>query len=304
MTNYSADDLALAALLRIVPGGYRLVDVSDGRFVGVRDRFVRLALRHLGPKPSLVGFCGPDQDPREAAAAAAGWAAQNLRPSAIQRRVQPGVLVIALDPPAGVDSGRVAGLPVHASIWTVTGDRARTPSRPPGAPAPRLLKQAVASMARGEPPPSIGTIDVAERALMSGRSSRRNFTLGSGAGLGAVIVVFVLLRFLPGLLFGRGPAQPPQNTGCTAPQGCVSLGPASNGSTVRVPAGSIVFLRLPGPGDGQDGCPQDSDTRVLEFQQCTTTGGNPGEVIALYRAAAGGTARLTRPGFALSVVVS
>ncbi|HEV1998383.1 MAG TPA: hypothetical protein VGR61_09685 [Candidatus Dormibacteraeota bacterium] len=28
---YSADDLALAALLKIVPGGYRVIDVNDER---------------------------------------------------------------------------------------------------------------------------------------------------------------------------------------------------------------------------------------------------------------------------------
>src|SRR5947209_20053494 len=103
MASYSADDLALAALLKIVPAGYRLVDVTDTRFPGVRDKFVRLALKHVGPRPSLVGFCGPDQDPVAAAGAAAAWAAANLGPTAIQRRVDPGVVVVTLEPPAGVE---------------------------------------------------------------------------------------------------------------------------------------------------------------------------------------------------------
>lgn len=305
MPTYTIDDLALAALLRIVPGGYRLVDAADERFVGVRERFVRLALRHLGPRPSLVGFCAPGEDPREAAAALAGWAAQNLRPSAIQRHVEPGVVVVALDPPVGVVAGRVGGLPVHATTWVVAGGRARTPSRPRGAPSPRLLKQAVAALESGAPPPSIGQIDVAERALMAGRGNRRTFTLGGGAGLGIVILVFVLLRFLPGLVGGRG-APPPQGQGnvCAAAQGCVGLGPDSNGTTARLAAGTVLLLRLPAPGSGQDGCLRDSDLRVLVFQQCTTTGGDPGEVVAVYRAGEPGTARLTRPGFVLTIEVN
>ena len=305
MSTYSADDLALAALLRIVPGGYRLVGPTDERFVGIRDKFTRLALRHLGPKPSLVGFCSAGQDPLPAAAALAGWAAQNLRPSAIQRHVDPGVVVVCLDPPAGVDPGRVPGLAVHTSIWVVTGGRVSAPSRPPGAPAARLVKEAVAALERGDGPPSIGTIDVAERALMAGRSSRRTFTLGGGAGLGAVILVFLLLRLLPGILARPAPAPTPgQENVCAAAQGCFSLGSASNGTTARVAPGSVVVLRLSAPGGGQDGCLQDSDPAVLELQQCTATGGDTGEVLAVYRALARGSANLSRAGFRVTVEVS
>jgi len=57
---YTTDDLARAVLLRIVPGGYRLIDEHDERFTGIRDRFVRLALKHLGGKPSLEQTSWPD----------------------------------------------------------------------------------------------------------------------------------------------------------------------------------------------------------------------------------------------------
>jgi hypothetical protein len=297
---YSADDLALAALLRIVPGGYRLVDASDQRFVGVRDRFVRLAMRHVGPRPSLVGFCGPDQDPRAAAAAAAGWASPNLVPTAIQRRVEPGVVVVALHPPAGVAAGRVAGSPVRTAIWTVRDGRARTPARPPGSPSPRLLRQAVASLERGEPPPSIGTIDVAERALMYGRGTRRGFTFGGGAGIIVVLLVLFGLRVLPGFLAGRSPGRGGQGQGpCAGVASCVEIGPGSNGTALAVPGGSRVVVRL----SGQAGCLEDSAPAVLVFEECITTGGDPAEVVSVYRAAAPGRAELGRAGFSVSVSV-
>jgi hypothetical protein len=53
------DDYARAVLLRIVPTGYRLIDDGDSRFAGIRQDFIRLAFKHLGPQPALVGFCAP-----------------------------------------------------------------------------------------------------------------------------------------------------------------------------------------------------------------------------------------------------
>ena len=301
MATYSADDLALAALLKIVPGGYRLIDVSDTRFAGVREHFTRLALRHVGAKPSLVGFCGPDQDPGVAAAAAAGWASRTLVPTAIQRRVDPGVLVIALEPPPGVEPGMVRGLPARTAIWSVEGGRLRAGGRPPGSPSPRLVRSAVASLERGDPPPSIGQIDVAERSLMYGRSNRRSFTLGGGAGIATLIAIYLLLRFVPALLFPRGPAQTQrQSPGCAAPA-CVSLGPGDSGGTLTVAAGTEVLVTL--PQGGNQACIADSDTAVLQLEQCTTTGGDNASTVGLFRASASGTATLSGDQFKVTVVV-
>jgi hypothetical protein len=301
MATYSADDLALAALLKIVPGGYRLIDTSDTRFLGVREHFTRLALRHVGAKPSLVGFCGPDQDPRVAAASAAGWASRNLVATAIQRRVDPGVLVIALEPPPGVDPGMVRGLPARTAIWSVEGGRLRAAGRPPGSPSPRLVGGAVAALERGDPPPSIGQIDVAERSLMYGHRSRRSFTLGGGAGIATLIAVYFLLRFLPALLFPRGPAQAQrQSPGCVAPA-CVNLGPVDSGRRLTLPAGTEVLVTL--PRGGSQACITDSDTAVLQLEQCTTTGGDNAATVGLFRAAASGTATLSGDQFQVTVVV-
>jgi hypothetical protein len=302
MASYSADDLALAALLKIVPGGYRLIDVTDSRFPGVRDRFVRLALKHVGPRPSLVGFCGPDQDPVAAATAAAGWAAANLQPTAIQRRVDPGVVVIALEPPPGVEAGMVRDLPAKTAIWTVHGGRLRSPGRPPGSPGPKLVAGAVASLERGAPPPSIGQIDVAERALMSGRSNRRSFTLGGGATIGLLVVGYLLLRIVPGLFFPRGQQAPPrQAAGCAAPD-CITLGPGDNGRQVTALPGTLVLVVLPQAG-GPAGCFQDSDPAVLQLVQCTTTGGSAPEVGGTYRAVNPGAAVLSRDQYSVTVTV-
>jgi len=297
MATYSADDLALTALLKIVPGGYRLIDLSDQRFVGVRDRFQRLALKHLGPRPSLVGFVGPDQDALAAASAAAEWAGHNLVPSAIQRRVQPGVVVIASNPPPGTEAGLVAGAPVKTAIWTVDGGRLRSPGRPPGSPSPGLVRGAVASLERGEGPPSIGKIDVAERALMSGKPRRRSFTLGGGAGIGILLVGYLLLRTVPGLLFGR--SQQNGTNACTA-QNCVVLGSADSGKTVAVDQGMLVVVQLPAGGTGAGCTLLDSAAAVLQFEGCALDSARETDS---YRAATPGTATLRRDGFIATVTV-
>ncbi|MEA2683776.1 MAG: hypothetical protein QOK05_2104 [Chloroflexota bacterium] len=301
MASYSADDLALAALLKIVPTGFRLIDTADTRFTGVRGHFTRLALRHVGARPSLVGFCAPEQDPVAAATAAAGWAAQNLVPTAIQRRVVPGVLVIALHPPAGVQPGWVRGLSVRTAVWAVQGGRLRAAGRPPGSPSPRLVRAAVSALERGVPPPSIGQIDVAERSLMYGRGSRRSFTLGGGAGIGALVAVFLLLRFVPALLSPRGPGPAQrQASRCAAPS-CVNLGQGDNGRTLTIPAGTDIMVTLTQPTS--QSCIADSDPAVLQLEQCTTTGSESPTTVGLFRAAASGTATLTGDQFTVTVVV-
>jgi hypothetical protein len=293
MAEYSADDLALAALLKIVPGGYRLVDINDDRFPGVRDRFQRLALKHLGPRPSLVGFVGPGQDPVAAATAASAWAARNLVPTAIQKRVQPGVVVIAKDPPPGTPTGMLPGVPARTAIWTVANGRLQSSGRPPGAPAASLVRGAVASLERGDGPPSIGKIDVAERALMSGRRTRRSFTLGGGAGIGIFLVGYLLLRTLPGLFV---PHQQQDRTGACA-QNCVVLGEGDAGRAVVVSQGSEVVVQLPAAGQGCSVAT--SDNGVLQFQSCAL---DTRETDA-YRAVSPGTATLSRGGFTTTVTV-
>lgn len=301
MASYSADDLAVAALLKIVPGGYRLIDVSDTRFAGVREHFTRLALRHVGSRPSLVGFCGPDQDAGTAAVAAAGWAAANLVPTAIQRRVTPGVLVIAIDPPPGVQPGMARGVPARTAIWTVAGGRLHASGRPRGAPSPRLVRTALAALERGEPPPTIGQVDVAERALMSGRSSRRSFTLGGGAGIGTLVAIFLVLRFVPGLLFPRGSAPPQRQAPACAAPGCVSLGPADTGRTLAVAPGTEVLVIL--PQGATQACLTDSDASVLQLEECGSTGGDNPSTVGLYQAVAAGTATLSHDQFSVTVLV-
>jgi hypothetical protein len=199
------DDLARAVLIQVVPGGYRLIDESDSRFVGVRERFSRLALKHVGPKPSLVGFAAPGVDPRDAARAAAAWAAENLRPNAIQKHVTPGVLVIALGgPELAAAAGPLAGAAVRATVWTATPDgRAETRGGAPGCPPASVLRGALRRLLAGEPAPTIGQIDVAERALMYGRGRRPYFLdspllalIGFFCGLWALSGVGGLLREL------------------------------------------------------------------------------------------------------------
>jgi hypothetical protein len=301
MASYSTDDFAIAALVKIVPGGYRLIDGSDTRFPGVREQFSRLALRHVGSRPSLVGFCGPDQDAGVAGAAAAGWAAANLVPTAIQHRVTPGVVVIAIDPPPGVKAGMVRGAPARTAIWTVVDGRLNASGRPPGAPSPRLVRTALAALERGEPPPSIGQVDVAERQLMSGRSNRRSFTLGGGAGIGTIIAIFLLLRFVPALLFPRGSAPPQRQAPACASPGCVSLGSADSGRTLTVAPGTEVLVVL--PQGGTPACLTDSDAAVLQLEQCGTSGGDNPSTLGVYRAAAAGTATLSHDQFRVTVLV-
>ena len=297
MATYSADDLALAALLKIVPGGFRLIDINDERFVGVRDKFQRLALKHLGPKPCLVGFVGPGQDALVAATAVATWAARNLVPTAIQRRVQPGVVVVAMDLAPGTAAGVVAAAPVKTAIWTVENGRLRSSGRPPGAPSPALVRGAVASLERGEGPPSIGKIDVAERALMSGRPRRRSFTLGGGATIGILVVGYLLLRTVPGLLFGR-PQQ--DRTGVCATQNCVVLSSADDGRAVMIDRGTQLLVQLPVAAPGQGCTLTDSAVAVLAFQGCSLDSSRETDA---YRAIAPGTATLGRDGFSASITV-
>jgi len=66
-TRPAADDYARALLLRLVPTGYRLIDAGDPRFAGVRQDFIRLAFKHIGPlgtyRALRLGSSEPDLRP-------------------------------------------------------------------------------------------------------------------------------------------------------------------------------------------------------------------------------------------------
>ncbi|HEV1998382.1 MAG TPA: hypothetical protein VGR61_09680 [Candidatus Dormibacteraeota bacterium] len=244
-----------------------------------------------------MGFVGAEQDARGAATAAAEWAAHNLVPTAIQRRVQPGVLVIAKDPGPATEPGLVAGAPARTAIWTVENGRLRSPGRPPGSPSPGLVRGAVASLERGEGPPSIGKIDIAERALMSGRPSRRSFTLGGGGVIVIFVVGYLLLRTVPGLLFGH---QQQDRSGVCTTQNCVVLGGADDGRVVALDRGTQLLVQLPAAAAGQGCTLTDSAAAVLAFQGCQLDGSRETDA---YRAIAAGTATLGRDGFSVSITV-
>lgn len=196
------EELARSVLVRIIPDGYRLTGRSDARFAGFSDQTQRIALRHLGPRPSLVAFCGPGQDAGLVARSAAEWMAANFRPNAIQRRVQPGVLVVAVGPPPQLPAAaELKDLPVDASIWTVDAGSGRLESRgrPPGSPSPGVVASAARDLAQGRPAPPIGALDVAERTLMN---PRRRYRYAGPTGIVAVILVLLAFRYGVGFLYG------------------------------------------------------------------------------------------------------
>ena len=300
---YATDDLARAALLRIVPSGYRLIDENDERFTGIREKFVRLALKHLGGKPSLVGFVDAGVDAQEAARAAAGWAAQNLTPNAIQRHVDPGVLVIAAD--AAATAGPVPGAAVSSAVWTVAPDgRVETHGRPPGSPSPGLVKDVVRRLQRGEPAPGIGQVDYVERNLMYGRGRRARAAGLSGTAILLIVLgIFFGLRLVPGLFAGA--ARGPQQTSGPCSQGCTIITPAQNGQTLgTIPVGATsgTFLFR-----GATSCPTISDASVLQQASCDQVGGAESGVAATYQGEAAGSARLTvsagGQGFTITILV-
>jgi hypothetical protein len=196
----NAEALSRAVLLGVIPTGFRLIDRDDPRLQAVTPLVVRLAMRHLGPKPCLIAFTGPEQDSRAAAHAAVAYAAQNFVPTAIQRSVSPGVLVVAVTrEPQPPSRWTAPGTRVMAAIWTVEqqSGRVRAAGRPPGAPAGGLPPRAAAALARGVEAPPIGRLDVAERELMVGRRRVRGPVISGG---GAVLLVILLLLFGPRLL--------------------------------------------------------------------------------------------------------
>ena len=171
---FSTEDLARTALVRILPRSrYRLAAQTDSRFQSFAANTTRIAYRQQGGTPSFLLFSGPGQNPHSAAMAAASFAEQNWRPNAIQRKVRPGVVVVHVAPgnqltPAGPVSGAV----VPAAVWTVdsAAGKVETTGSPPGSPPRSEIKRAAMTLMRGEPAPSLGELDLAERGVMQLRS--------------------------------------------------------------------------------------------------------------------------------------
>jgi hypothetical protein len=212
---FDAEGLARTALVRILPRTrYRLAAPNDARFAAFAPQTVRIAYRQQGAEPAFLLFSGPGQDPRAAALEAARWAEANWRPSAIQRRVRPGVVVVQVAPASELaPAGPVPGAAVPAAIWTVDSEsgRVEVAGRPPGSPPAGEIKRASSVLARGEQPPPLGELDLAERSLMQVRT--RSMPLRLSGVVGIVIVLFALrfgLSSLVGVLsygslIGRSP---------------------------------------------------------------------------------------------------
>lgn len=191
-----ADDLARTALVDLIPRHrYRLAGRSDERFLTFAAGCVRVAFQHLGAHPSLLLFCGPGQDPREAARLAARWAEANWRPTAIQRRVTPGVVAVHVAPARELaPAGPVEGAPAPAVVWTVDAGsgRVETPAGPRGGPSPGPLRRAARELAAGRPAVPLGVLDHAERDVMQ---IRRGYSIGSVPGVVGLLLVLLGLRF-------------------------------------------------------------------------------------------------------------
>ena len=199
---FSTEDLALTALVRILPRSrYRLAAQNDSRFQSFAANTNRIAYRQQGATPAFLLFSGPGQDPRAAATAAAAYAQATWRPNAIQRRVRPGVVVVQVAPAAQlVEAGPVLGAAVPATVWTVDSEtgKVETKGSPPGAPPAGEVKRAAGALMRGAPAPSLGELDTAERGVMQVR------TVGVPAfftGAVSICLILVALRFGLGGVF-------------------------------------------------------------------------------------------------------
>ncbi len=191
-----ADDLARTALVDLIPRHrYRLAGRTDERFAGFALLCVRIAFQHHGAHPSLLLFCGPGQDPREAARRAAAWAVASWRPSAVQPRVTPHVVAVHVAAPEQLaPAGPVTGAAAPAVTWTVdaaTGAVA-APDRPRGGPAVGPIRRAARHLARGGPAAPVGALDVAERSVMH---VRRGVAISGGPGVAGLLLVLLGLRF-------------------------------------------------------------------------------------------------------------
>ena len=198
---FSVEDLARTALVRILPRSrYRLAAQSDSRFQAFAANTSRIAYRQQGATPAFLLFAGPGQDARAAALAAAAWAEANWRPNAVQRTVRPGVVVVQVAPRSELaTSGSLEGAAVPAAVWTVDPDtgRVETQGSPPGSPPAAEIKRAAATLVQGVPAPTLGELDLAERAVMQVRTIAMPRMLTGVVGI--VLFLFVLRYGLGGL---------------------------------------------------------------------------------------------------------
>jgi hypothetical protein len=223
---FTVEDLARTALLRIVARNrFRLAAQSDSRFQSFAKNTARIAYRQQGGTPAFLLFSGPGQDPRAAAIAAAAWAEANWRPNAIQRSVRPGVVVVQVAAgPQLITAGPVAGATVPAAVWTVDSDtgRVEVSGSPPGSPSASDVKHAAAALAQGLPPPSLGELDLAERAVMQVRTRGMPRSV---SGVVAVLLVIFALRYGIGGLFSL-----------------MILPNLLQGNVATLPAGKLILL--------------------------------------------------------------
>ena len=212
---FTVEDLARTALVRILPRSrYRLAAHTDARFQSFASNTARIAYRQQGATPAFLLFSGPGQDPSAGATAAAAWAEANWRPNAIQRKVRPGVVAVQVAPGAELTTaGLVAGAAVPAAVWTVDSETGAVElaGYPPGSPSGAEVKRAAVALAKGLSAPSLGELDLAERALMQTRTIAVPRMLGGVAGI--LLVLFALRYGFGGLsslfllssLLGAGP---------------------------------------------------------------------------------------------------
>jgi len=200
--SFTVEDLARTSLVRILPRSrYRLAAQNDSRFQSFATNTARIAYRQQGATPAFLLFSGPGQDPHAAAVAAATWAEASWRPNAVQRSVRPGVVVVQVAPAGELTkAGPVPGSALPAAVWTVDSDTGRVEieGSPPGAPSGAEVRKAAGQLAKGQPAPSIGELDLAERTVMQVRTRGVPPRVVAGA-FGICLVIFALRYGLGGL---------------------------------------------------------------------------------------------------------
>ncbi len=193
---FSVEDFARTCLVRILPRSrYRLAAQSDARFQSFAGNTSRIAYRQQGATPSFLLFAGTGQNPHAAAMSAATWAEQNWRPNAIQRRVRPGVVVVHVAPGNQLTpAGPVQGAVVPAAVWAVdsaTG-KVETVGSPPGSPSSSEIKRAAQALMSGEPAPSLGELDLAEKGVMQLRTAQMPAAL---SGIAGILLLILAVRY-------------------------------------------------------------------------------------------------------------
>jgi len=199
---FTVEDLARTALVRILPRSrYRLAAQTDSRFQSFASNTARIAYRQHGSTPAFLLFSGPGQNPHAAAMAAAAWAEANWRPNAIQRKVRPGVVVVLVAPGNQLTpAGPVAGAVVPSAVWTVdsAAGKVEAAGKPPGSPSASELRRAARALMRGEPAPTLGELDLAERGVMQLRTVAMPRAI---SGLIGIFLLYFALRYGLGGLF-------------------------------------------------------------------------------------------------------